>query len=262
MPAIAVGRYCRRMPDADFTSTRLFVDGPLTEGTIVPLRPDQRNYLKNVLRFSDGGALRVFDGRSGEWRARYHDRGKRDAEVTVEAQMRPQPAAGDLWYLFAPLKHARLDYMVQKATEMGVSRLMPVTTHHTQVHRLNLDRMRANAIEAAEQCGVLSVPDIAEPMKLGAVLHAWQPSRRLIFCDEGAVLADPLATLATVPRGPLAVLVGPEGGFDAAERRQLAAAPFTTVLTLGPRILRADTAAVAALALVQASCGDWRGFSA
>lgn len=245
------------MSAPDFTSTRLFVAGPLAEGAVVPLTADQLNYLKNVLRFAEGEALLVFDGHSGEWQGRYRPRGKRAADILVETRTRPQPTPGDLWYLFAPLKHARLDYMVQKATEMGVSRLMPVLTQRTQVHRLNLDRLRANVIEAAEQCGVLSVPEVTEAQKLDAVLDAWPATRGLIFCDEGAALANPLATLAAAPHGPLAVLIGPEGGFDAAERRRLTASPFTTVLTLGPRILRADTAAVAALALVQASRGDW-----
>ena len=179
--------------------------------------------------------------------------------MRVGARTRPQTDAGDLHYLFAPLKSARLDYMVQKAVEMGVSRLQPVLTRHGQIGRVNLDRMRANAIEAAEQCGVLSLPDIVPPATLTSILATWQPDRILVFCDEAAAIADPLRALASVPpRTPLAVLVGPEGGFADEERLALLKLPNVIRLALGPRILRADTAAVAALALVQAAIGDWR----
>ena len=161
-------------------------------------------------------------------------------------------------YLFAPLKHTRLDYMVQKATEMGVAHLQPVLTHHTIAARVNLERMRANAIEAAEQCGVLRVPTVGEPLKLEAALSAWDPKRTLIFCDEAADVANPLAALSAIEGAPLAVLIGPEGGFDPAERALLHEKPFALPISLGPRIMRADTAAVAALALVNATLGDWR----
>ena len=176
--------------------------------------------------------------------------------------MRTQPPAGNLHLLFAPLKHARLDYMVQKAVEMGASRLVPVLTRRTQVHRVNLDRMRANCIEAAEQCGVLALPDILEPIPLDKLLANWPSSRRLIFCDEGAPMVDPMAALKTIQSGetaPLAVLIGPEGGFESGERALLMAMREAIAISLGPRILRADTAAVAALAIVQAALGDWRG---
>ena len=184
--------------------------------------------------------------------------GKKRCTLLCNEQLRPQTPAPDLHYLFAPLKHARLDYLVQKATEMGVSRLRPILTHRTVAARVNGERMRANAIEAAEQCDILWVPEIAEPQKLGAVLQDWDVRRRLIFCDESAAVADPLAVLREVAPGPLAVIVGPEGGFDAEERAQLAAAPYARAISLGPRIMRADTAAVAALALVNATLGDWR----
>ena len=181
------------------------------------------------------------------------------------AQLRTQPAPGDLHFLFAPLKHARLDYMVQKAVEMGASLLQPVITRHTQVTRVNLDRMRANVIEAAEQCGVLQVPQVADPVPLERLLH--DPDRLLVFCDEiaDADVADPVATLVSIgaqPYMPLAVLIGPEGGFAEDERSALLKRPKVVRIALGPRILRADTAAVGALALVQAVLGDWKGRSA
>ncbi|MCC6983369.1 MAG: 16S rRNA (uracil(1498)-N(3))-methyltransferase [Bauldia sp.] len=246
------------MTEHDFAATRLFVDAPLAAGAAVPLDRAQSNYLLNVLRKAPGDFVLVFNGRDGEWLAVLEPAGRRDAVLRVDTQTRPQPEAPDLHYLFAPLKQARLDYMVQKAVEMGAGRLRPALTQHTQIHRLNLDRMRANAVEAAEQCGILSIPEIDEPRPLAAILDSWDPARRLIFCDEAADKADPVAALAGVPKGPLAVLVGPEGGFSAAERADLRARPFVTVIPLGPRILRADTAAVAALALVQSVLGDWR----
>ena len=184
---------------------------------------------------------------------------KRGAVLRIGAQTRPQTAPGDLHYLFAPLKSARLDYMVQKAVEMGVSRLQPVLTRHGQIARVNTARMRANAIEAAEQCGILTLPDIAEPDALTRILGGFDPKRHLIFCDEHAEVADPVLALTKLPRPtPLTVLIGPEGGFAADERASLLRLPNVVRLALGPRILRADTAAVAALALVQAVIGDWR----
>jgi 16S rRNA (uracil1498-N3)-methyltransferase len=207
----------------------------------------------------DGDEVLVFNGSSGEWRARLNEQ-RRRWWLFVREQTRPQAARPDLQYLFAPLKHARLDYMVEKAVEMGVGRLSPVITRHTQVHRVNLDRMRANAIEAAEQCGILWLPAIDEPRPLAAVLSRWpveEGARRLIFCDEGEAAQSPSAALSVLPRAPLAVLIGPEGGFSDDERAELKALPFVTAISLGPRILRADTAAVAALAVVQAALGDW-----
>jgi 16S rRNA (uracil1498-N3)-methyltransferase len=245
------------MPSADFVSTRLYLDAALAEGARVALAPDQLNYLRNVLRLDDGAELLVFDGRSGEFGARLRLVAKHKAEVEVGPRARPQPAPGDLWYLFAPLKHARLDYMAQKAVEMGASRLQPVLTRRTQASRVKLDRLRANAIEAAEQCGVLGLPEIVGEERLERVLDGWPAGRRLVFCDEAAEVANPVDALRAVPRGPLAVLVGPEGGFDEAERRRLLGQPFVTAVALGPRVLRADTAAVAALAVVQATLGDW-----
>jgi 16S rRNA (uracil1498-N3)-methyltransferase len=186
--------------------------------------------------------------------------------LAVLEQTRPQTTPGDLDYLFAPLKQARLDYLVQKAVELGASRLVPVLTHHGQVTRINLDRLRANAIEAAEQCGILALPDIAAPIALKRLLAAWIPERLMVFCDEEAPVHDPVAVLeearASMPpalgRMAITVLVGPEGGFSEDERAALLKLPNLVRLSLGPRVLRADTAAVAVLALVQATLGDWR----
>jgi 16S rRNA (uracil1498-N3)-methyltransferase len=247
----------------DFRSQRLFLDAPLMAGAHLPLDRAQANYLLNVLRMGEGDALLVFNGRDGEWRARLAPEGRKSASLVCEAQTRAQPAPADLHYLFAPLKAGRLDYMVQKAVEMGASRLCPVITRFTQVTRLKQDRLRANAIEAAEQCGILALPDMAEEMKLPQAISTLEPSRLLVFCDEDAPQADPVKALreavaagSAVP--PLAVLIGPEGGFAPEERALLTERPRTLRLWLGPRILRADTAAVAALALVQAVLGDGR----
>ncbi len=242
----------------DFTSERLFVDAPLSTGAQIAATPDQANYLKNVLRLGDGAPILVFNGRDGEWRVRLVVTGKRSLSLEVEEKVREQHGGPDLQYLFAPLKRSRLDYMVQKATEMGAARLSPVITRRTVAERVNVERMRANAIEAAEQCGILRVPDVDEPKKLASVLDAWDPRRTLIFCDEGAERAGPAEALARIEPGPLAVLIGPEGGFADEERDLIRGKPFTRAISLGPRIMRADTAAVAALALVNAVLGDWR----
>ncbi len=243
----------------DFRSPRLFVEQPLAAGAAVPLAPPQAHYLKDVLRLAAGDQVLVFNGRDGEWGGRLRLAGKRGLALQIEARTRPQAEGPDLHYLFAPLKRARLDYMVQKAVEMGVARLAPVMTRHTQAERVNVERMRANAIEAAEQCGILRLPEIAAPAALADALAALAPERVLVFCDEDAPIADPVAALAAAaPATALAVLVGPEGGFATEEREMLLARRNTVRLALGPRILRADTAAVAALALVQAVLGDWR----
>ena len=256
----------------DFNAQRLFLDAPLTAGETVPVERDQANYLLNVLRLKAGDAILGFNGRDGEWLARVASGGKKHCDLVLERQTRPQEAGPDIDYLFAPLKRSRLDYMVQKATELGVARLRPVITRRTIAERVNVERMRANAIEAAEQCGILRIPDVLEPVKLDRILAEWDASRRLIFCDESADLANPVEALSFGVRHagsapadltpnaplPLAVLIGPEGGFDPAEREMLLRKPFTIAISLGPRIMRADTAAVAALALVNAVAGDWR----
>ena len=243
----------------DFRTPRLYVDAPLGSGAAVALDRDAANHLCNVLRLTRGDAVLLFNGRDGEWRGTLAEAGKRAASVRAEERLRPQPPANDLHYLFAPLKHARLDYVVQKAVELGASRLQPVLTRHTQVTRINLERMQANVIEAAQQCGVLAVPEVAAPIKLDeAVADA---ARLLVFCDEDAEIADPVTALRAAAKDgvpPLAVLVGPEGGFAEEERTLLLRRANSVRLALGPRILRADTAAVAALALVQAVLGDWR----
>jgi 16S rRNA (uracil1498-N3)-methyltransferase len=239
-------------------SIRLYVTSDLTAGSVHDCDAGQTNYLATVLRLDAGAELLVFNGRDGEWLAEIAEAGRRVCRLHAVKRVRPQSAGQDLHYLFAPLKRSRLDYMVQKATELGVNRLQPVLTRRTQAERVNLERMRANVVEAAEQCGVLSLPEVGEPAKLEAVLAGWQPVRRLIFCDEAADLASPVEVLAGVPRGPLAVLIGPEGGFTLEERSQLRRLAFVTTVSLGPRIMRADTAAVAVLALVNATLGDWR----
>jgi 16S rRNA (uracil1498-N3)-methyltransferase len=253
---------CRSpMAIRDFASTRLFVRAALAPGVSIDLDRGQTNYLVNVLRLAEGDAILVFNGVDGEWRARLVATGRKSWQLHADTRTRAQPAAADLHYLFAPLKQARLDYMIQKAVEMGAGRLRPVITRHTQVARLNADRMIANAIEAAEQCGILAIPALDQPKHLTDLLDGWttaEGDRRIIFCDESAAHTDPVAVLSAVKPSPLAVLIGPEGGFSEDERALLHSRPFVTAMPLGPRILRADTAAVAALALVQAVWGDWR----
>jgi 16S rRNA (uracil1498-N3)-methyltransferase len=246
------------MPQYDFRQPRLFVDAALAAGETVELERGQSNYLGNVLRLAAGDTILAFNGRDGEWQATIAGR-KRPDNLTILAQTRRQDGLRDLVYVFAPLKHARLDYMVQKAVEMGASSLQPVLTRFTQVSRVNRDRMRANVIEAAEQCGILSIATVAEPVPLERYLGERDRERLLIFCDEAADAADPLRALQgarTVSSG-IDLLIGPEGGFAEQERSVLLRQKKTLRLSLGPRILRADTAAVAALAVVQAVLGDW-----
>ena len=248
------------MPKFDFRSPRLFVDAALAAGQTVALERGQSNYLGNVLRLSAGGTILVFNGRDGEWQASIAG-SKRPDSLKLVAQTRPQDRLPDLAYVFAPLKHARLDYMVQKAVEMGASSLQPVLTRFTQVARANGDRMRANVIEAAEQCGILSIAAVAEPVALDRYLGQRPPQRLLVFCDEAADVANPVHALQgdrTAANG-VDVLIGPEGGFAEEERALLLRQPIILTLSLGPRVLRADTAGVAALALVQAVLGDWTG---
>lgn len=249
------------MPIRDFASTRLFLNAPLAADALIDLDSKQANYLVNVLRLRDGDAVLAFNGSDGEWRAGLVSAGRRHWRLLLGERTRPQPAPPDLHYLFAPLKQARQDWMIEKAVEMGAGRLRPVIMRHGQVSRVNRDRLEAHAIEAAEQCGILSIPAIDDPAPLAALVGSWREregERRIVFCDEGEEGADPVAVLGAMPPVPLAVLIGPEGGFADEERAMLRAAPFVTAISLGPRILRADTAAVAALALVQAVAGDWR----
>ncbi len=250
------------MPAYDFKAPRLFVEADLAPGLVLPLDRAQANYLINVLRRGEEDPVLVFNGRHGEWRTRLVAKGRKDGELHCVDQARPQTGLADLHYLFAPLKSARLDYLAQKAVEMGAGLIRPVLTRYTQGDRVNLDRLRANTIEAAEQCGILAIPGLAPPARLPDALAALEPERLLVFCDEDAPIADPVCALrgAADPAAPppLAVLVGPEGGFSEEERETIRARPNTVALSLGPRILRADTAAVAVLALVQAVVGDCR----
>ncbi len=226
----------------------------LHTGATVPVDRAQANYLLNVLRLEDGGAVLLFNGRDGEWLARIEAEGRKKASLVVESQTREQPDRPDLHLLFAPLKQARLDYIVQKAVEMGVGRITPVLTRYTQAKALKADKMTAYVTEAAEQCGILAIPHIAGMLPLR---DAVPDDRQVIFCDEGHGSQNPLPILQAVPRGPLTLLIGPEGGFDEEERAWLRAKDNVTAIPLGPRVLRADTAAVAALAVVQAVLGDW-----
>ena len=216
----------------------------------------QAHYLANVLRLKPGDAVALFNGRDGEWLAYLTGIGKKSVSLRIErktSEVKPPP---DIDYVFAPLKHVRLDYLVQKATELGARRLRPVMTQRTIAGRVNLDRMRANAVEAAEQCNLVFVPEVHEPVGLAELIAGWEQSRRLIYCDERATIANPVQALAGIAP-PAAVLVGPEGGFTPDERDLLKGQGFVTAISLGPRIMRADTVAIAALALVQASVGDW-----
>ncbi|CCD85037.1 conserved hypothetical protein [Bradyrhizobium sp. ORS 285] len=246
------------MPEYDFTAPRLYVDAPLKEGGAVALERNQSNYLGNVLRLGAGDSVLVFNGRDGEWQAAIAGR-KRPDLLAIQQRIRPQDRLPDIAYVFAPLKHARLDYVVQKAVEMGAARLEPILTRHTQVARVNGERMRANVIEAAEQCGILSLAEVRDPVPLERFLRERAATRLLVFCDEAADVAAPVQALRDEAPGGIDVLIGPEGGFAAEERELLLRQPRVIRLALGPRILRADTAGVAALALVQATLGDWQG---
>jgi 16S rRNA (uracil1498-N3)-methyltransferase len=242
---------------ANFRMQRLFVAAPLSKGIAAEATPDQYNYLSNVLRMTDGAEILVFNGRDGEWKAKLSFPTRKRIMIVPDEQTRPQPEASDLHYLFAPLKVGRLDYLVQKAVEMGAGLLQPVMTQHVQGKITNLDKLRANVIEAAEQCGILGIPEVAEPVRLFDMLDGWPSERRIIYCDEGDTGQNPLPILSGIKERKLALLVGPEGGFSEEERTRLRSLDFVTAIPLGPRILRADTAAVAAMAVIQAAVGDW-----
>ena len=234
---------------------RLYVDQPLAPGQAVALSQDQAHYLTGVMRLTAGAALLLFNGKDGEWRATLANAGKRTAIATCDVQTRPLHLPPDLWLLFAPIKKARTDFIVEKAVELGASRILPVQTRHTNADRIRQDRLQAHAMEAAEQCGATYVPEVADLIALDKLLTQWPENRRLYWCDETALGQPAAITPAT---GPAAILIGPEGGFSADEAARLRGKPHVTPLSLGPRILRADTAAVAALTLWQAACGDWR----
>jgi 16S rRNA (uracil1498-N3)-methyltransferase len=238
------------------TTPRLHVEAALTVAAEIVLPREQGHYLTNVLRMNSGDALRIFNNESGEWLAYVTEAGKKHVTIRCEKNVSAVSLPPDIDYLFAPLKHQRLDYLVQKATELGARRLRPIITARTIAERVNIDRMKANVIEAAEQCNLVFVPEVLAPTKFDSTLREWDGKRALIFCDETAIISDPLQALSEI-KTPAAVIVGPEGGFTDDERKHLKSLPFVTGISLGPRIMRADTAAVAVLALVQAAIGDW-----
>jgi 16S rRNA (uracil1498-N3)-methyltransferase len=242
----------------DPTRIRLFVDVPLTPGAAIELTADHVHYMRAVMRRREGDRFHVFNGRDGEWTAELAVLGKKTGTARLLGRVREQSSVPDLWLVFAPIKGARLDFVAQKATELGAAVLQPLLTERTVVRNLNLDRLRANAVEAAEQCECLAVPEIREPQTLRNLLGAWPAERGLIFCDEGGD-RPALETLESA-RGQgsaWAILTGPEGGFSDTERSLIRARKHALPISLGPRIMRADTAAVAALALFQATLGDW-----
>ncbi len=236
------------------TTPRLFVDVDLSAGGMVTLPPSASHYLTQVMRRTAGDGVRLFDNRSGEWHARVAVPHRKATTVELVEHLSPREAVADLWLCAAPLKRGRIDWVAEKACELGVARLVPVLTARTVVDRLNLDRLRAHMVEAAEQCGRTALPDLAAPVTLAALLAAWEPARALIFADEtgGAPLA---ATLARVP-APAAILIGPEGGFTPDERTAIRALPQAVAVSLGPRVLRADTAAAVAVGVWQAVAGE------
>jgi 16S rRNA (uracil1498-N3)-methyltransferase len=244
----------------DRIAARLAVTVALDAGGEVVLDADQTHYLRSVLRLPPGGQVALFNGRDGEWTAGIESLGKQGARLRVRRQTRPQAPEIDLWLCFAPIKRARIDLIAEKATELGVSRLMPVLTRRTNVARVNIERLAAHAREAAEQSERLSVPVVDAPRALDAVLTDFPSDRRLILCDETGTappIADALAAIAD-GLGKSAILIGPEGGFASDELDALANLPFVNRVGLGPRVLRADTAALAVLAVFQALAGDWR----
>lgn len=245
------------MADCD-GKIRLFVNASLHEGASVPLDGDQAHYLFAVMRQTAGARIAVFNGRDGEWIAEIVKAEKRRGLLVARTAGQPQRHLPDLWLLFAPIKKTRTDFIVEKAAELGVARIQPVFTRHTNSERLRIDRLRAHAIEAAEQCGETTVADVAEPARLGALLDSWDPARRIVFCDERRSAGPAAAALAAATDGPWAILIGPEGGFAPEEFERLANMDCVLPVSLGPRVLRADTAAVAAITLWQSMRGDWR----
>ncbi|WP_204115659.1 16S rRNA (uracil(1498)-N(3))-methyltransferase [Shimia biformata] len=234
---------------------RLYVDHPLGQGQSVPLSREQAHYLFGVMRLAVGDVVALFNGRDGEWRAEIAEAGKRGGVLACVDLTKPLQMPPDLWLIFAPIKKARTDFIVEKAAEMGAARIMPVQTDFTNSERIRQDRLQAHAVEAAEQCGGTYVPEVCEMQKLEALLEGWPEGRQLMFCDEAEV--GSAKKLAAQETGPWAILIGPEGGFSDRERTKLHNLPFTHVVSLGPRILRADTAAVAAMTLWQQALGDW-----
>lgn len=237
---------------------RLHVPDDLAAGADVIPAPDQGRYLVTVMRLAIGAEVLLFNGRDGEWRATLVEAGKRVCRLVVGARMRPQADGPDLDLVIALVKRNRLETIIEKAAELGARRVRLAVTRRTNADHTNLARLRAIVVEAAEQTGRLDVPEIVAPEKLDRMLDGWDPARRLVFCDEGGGVPAALTALGPLTTGPAAVLIGPEGGFAPEEGERLRALPFVTAVSLGPRILRADTAAIAALTLWQAALGDWR----
>jgi 16S rRNA (uracil1498-N3)-methyltransferase len=232
---------------------RLHVEPILSPGLSLTLDGPQANYLATVMRLGAGDHVKLFDDRTGEWLAEIVDAGRKRVSLVIAEKLRERESVPDLWLLFAPIKRGRIDWLVEKATEMGVARLVPVTTQRTIVDRINRDRLRAHAVEAAEQCERTALPELAEPTKLRNLLRDWPEERALYFADEEG--GEPLSRLAAP--GPAAILIGPEGGFTDEERSVIRALPQVRRVSLGPRILRADTAALAAISLWMSAAGDW-----
>lgn len=249
------------MPRSHSSLPRLYVSHDLSQGAAIALDKEQSLYLAAVLRKAVGDEVVLFNGREGAWLCRLTSDSKKAVVLEGVEQIGAQTPVSELWYGFAPLKSERLDYVIQKAVEMGAGIIQPVMTQYTQVNRLKTERLAANAIEAAEQCEVLSVPEIAAEISLDRLLAEWTDvhgTRKLVFADESAASASPLDTLQDLRGEKIGLLVGPEGGFSPQEREKLHGLDFVVPISLGPRILRADTAAVAAMAVIQATIGDWR----
>lgn len=242
---------------ANFRLQRLYVDEDLSLGLKLELNREHSNYLSNVLRLKDKAEFLIFNGRDGEWLGELEINGRKKSSLILNEQVRPQPSHSSLMVLFAPIKVGRLEYMVQKMTEMGAGIIQPVFTDHTQLHKINEKRLEANIIEAAEQCGILSIPELRTPEKISKLLDEWDDKRHLVFCDEGHETDNPVPILQRLGGKEIAILIGPEGGFSEPERIILNEMDYVSSIPLGPRILRADTALVAAISMVQATIGDW-----
>jgi 16S rRNA (uracil1498-N3)-methyltransferase len=253
-----VGRTAEEDPLSERGATRLYIPGRLASGAAIAVDPGQTHRLRNVLRLASGAAVAAFNESAGEWLCHLTEEGRGRAVLLPEHQLRTAEAEPDLWLLFAPIKRVRLDWLVEKATELGAAALLPVLTARTQPERVNRERLRAQAIAAAEQSERLSVPEIHMPERLDRVLAGWSAERRLVVCDESGAGTPIAAALAELREAPIALLVGPEGGFSETELDALGKLPIVSRVGLGPRVLRAETAALAAMAVFQAIAGDWR----
>lgn len=243
---------------SDYPKIRLFVEAPLHAGKDITLDGDRLHYLQHVMRVSRGDVVALFNGRDGEWRGEVHELHKKYGSIRVGEKLREQSAVPDVWALFAPIKFGRIDYLAQKATELGAAKLWPILTAYTQMDRVNTDRLRANVVEAAEQCGGMDVPVVEEPVKLPNLLAGWPKDRVLLYGDETGAGESANATLSQLKTSSWAVLVGPEGGFSPEELKMLKSCPYAKAVSLGPRILRADTALTTLLSVSQAWLGDWQ----